>query len=87
MAILMYFQANNFEKARKVFNNIIKKTEKKKLKNQPDNVIIQICQDILENKTKSAEINIKKGLYDVDTDVQNEISRTFKYLAENQRKE
>jgi sugar-specific transcriptional regulator TrmB len=81
MAVLMSLQANDFSQAQKILGSVNKMSQNKKDKNHPDNIIIQICQDLIADKSEEVQNRIKKGLINVDKDIQQEVSRTLKYIT------
>jgi hypothetical protein len=86
MAILMYIQAQDPKKAKKLIEEIVKEREKvgskKKKTDDIDGVVLEICIDILHDNAKKALERVNKGIYDIDADVKDEIIKTLKRSLE-----
>jgi hypothetical protein len=80
MAALMLLQANQSKKAKKIIDNLSKRSQKGKGSENMDDVVIQICQDILNDKPEKVAEKIKIELYKLDSEIKNEVLRTIKYV-------
>lgn len=85
MAILMFLQANDLTKAKRTLQQLEKAKKKILAKELSDSVIITLCNDLINGKVIEIDSKIQKGLIEVDKDVQNEITRTIKYLTLHQK--
>ena len=87
MAIMMYIQAQENKKATSLIDEIVKEKEKGGKKNKKskdvDNIVLDICIDILHDNGKKALERINKGIYEIDADIKDEIIKTLKYTLGN----